>query len=313
LYAVSDAAWAKAHALVQSRHGGVKVKGVQVKVSRRKQRRGRTKCKEQQQVAVREPTGLAARSHSVQGSVDSIDGISSDTTQGPATSSRPSTSSANASTGVPDPGAASSERLFKLHQRLPDAHLPYEFRLERSQWRAFELYDAWRRGAILHDGDTQEYQEAEYDEAAEDGEVLERQIVDDVEFPCGDASLVTMMLVQLCPDPSRGRLDDGSCCIDARRPMADQLDKFPSLGWGSSPPTTLELVQRRVTRSETSFEFDKLNNPGMRYAYTCGAFLANQQDPRADATDADGYDDEPWGSDSDLDADTSDVHRHGAA
>ena len=81
----------------------------------------------------------------------------------------------------------------------------------------------------------------------------------------------------------------------------------------TATPTTLELVQRRVTRSETSFEFDKLNNPGMRYAYTCGAFFANQQDPRADATDADGYDDEPWGSDSDLDADTSDVHGHGAA
>ena len=34
---------------------------------------------------------------------------------------------------------------------MPDAHLPFVYRLGRKRWEAVELYDAWLRGAVLED------------------------------------------------------------------------------------------------------------------------------------------------------------------
>jgi hypothetical protein len=231
----------------------------------RKQRRNRRGRRNEPADSVRQIDGGSSTFH------PTADGPSA---PGRAAEPRASPSTASASSGVPASAPqAHSDRPFVLprgpNARLPDAHLPFEFRLGRKRWEAVELYDAWIRGAVLHDGDAQLAQEEEYwedqqrDVGPGDEPRCSWEIVDYLESPQGDASRVTMLLARLGP-PLMRDLDDGTVCLDARLPMASQLAKLPALGWGTTPPTARQIVQRMVARATEEFTWDKRAHGGRK-------------------------------------------------
>ena len=72
-------------------------------------------------------------------------------------------------------------------------------------------------------------------------------------------------------------------CINARRPIAAQLAKFPALGLGAQPPTALELMQRMVSDAEADYAFDRSEDPRRRVPFTRAQYF--KQDDNYPAVD----------------------------
>lgn len=105
---------------------------------------------------------------------------------------------------------------------------------------AVELNDACLRGAVLQDG------------TGERGEKW--RFVDDEMEPKGDASRVTMMLHRHAPRS----LDsiEKRTALNARRPVLEQHHKLAALRWGTTPPTTGQIVRRMVAYAANEYEWD---------------------------------------------------------
>ena len=255
-----------------------------------------------QQTEGRRPmAGPHAPSPSAPDSVRPIDGPSSETTKGLATPKRdastrkgaPPSSTASTPQGAPGSGAARSAPTFKLptgpKARLPDAHLPFEFRLGRRRWEAVELYDAWRNSAVLRDG------------TGDEGDKW--RFVDDEMDPKGDASRVTMLLHRHAPRSLNGGSIAKRTALNARRPMAEQLHKLSALGWGTAPPTASEIVRRMVAYATDEYEWDRRQpeNRGKVYHHKLAGFFRG---PEYNKSTAAAPDDAAFDSDGVLSEDS---------
>ena len=252
----------------------------------------------QQPVVGSAPTPLAAAT------VRSTDVHSTTATVGLTKPSASDTSSASAPLGTPGAAAASPPRLFKLPPAgkrcpLPDASLPYEFRLGHKEWEAVELYDRWLHGEAIRDADweredtppeeREELDQLRAEERADPeyvaGPLVDFEVETDVKGPCRDqhATRVTLLLHRFSPHHDRrfsgyepGEIDDGTKCIDASRPISEQLAKFCALGWGPSLPSALEIVRRMVSVLKADLERDRSFSPGRRYARTRAEWDADE-------------------------------------
>ena len=138
------------------------------------------------------------------------------------------------------------DHKFKLRAGgLPDAHLPWAFRLGRARYQTLELYGLWVKGGEL------EADPFFYEDAVETGE--------DIDYRC-QASRVARLLNTVLPAGFEGTFSDADS-FDTRCSAVSQHATFARHGWPAAPPTAGQLMVRMVRYAENDCNLESLRYP----------------------------------------------------
>ena len=138
------------------------------------------------------------------------------------------------------------DHKFKLRAGgLPDAHLPWAFRLGRARYKTLELYDLWVKGGKL------EADPFFYEDAVETGE--------DIDDRC-PASRVARLLNTVLPEGFVGTFSDADS-FDTRHSAVSQHATFARHGWPTAPPTAGQLMMRMVRYAENDCNLENIRYP----------------------------------------------------